>query len=299
MSAEEYISNIRGPFKALEDVEQALSNCEAILNNKVRSVADISSIPNHKRVTLLVEFAGGLKAKLTVSASDHKFVDAHKQTLDLIQERVNFPQVLAAGEGWMAFEWIDGTPLRQHGINRSLLREAARLLSAIHQIEVFLLPEDARKTIHEEVHDKLKRNLPVLVSNEIISETEQEEILGLSRSMSQQECDISLIHGDFSPNNLVVREDELISVDNEKIRVHATDYDLCRATSLWDEWNASGPSLLEAYSEISQRSLANESLFFWGVFDLVYRISYRISLGEFNEFCINRLRQILTKGAFR
>ena len=88
-------------------------------------------------------------------------------------------------------------------------------------------------------------------------------------------------------------------MDNEKLSGHASDYDLCRAVNLWDEWNSSGTTLLDAYNECSRRGVARESLFFWGIFDLAYRISYRISLGEFNDFCIRRLRQMLATGEFR
>jgi hypothetical protein len=97
-----------------------------------------------------------------------------------------------------------------------------------------------------------------------------------------------------------MRGRELYSVDNEKMRFHVTDYDVCRAVTFWEEWNSSGGRLLDAYSEQSSRRFARQNLYFWGAFDLVYRISYRISsFGEFNEFCVMRLRQLLRTGTFR
>lgn len=295
MPAQQYSISIRGPFKAFERVEQALNRCELVLQDPISSVSDITSIPNARQVALQVEFASGLKVKLVVTGSDHKSFEHLKRTFELLP--VNVPRVLIVDKQWAAFEWIEGPTLREHGLNDGLLHEAARFLSNIHSLKI---PEpQASKAVLSGVHRKLKQKLPVLVSNEIISEKERDEILNLSRSMSNKTFEVSMIHGDFSPDNLVIHGTELWSVDNEKLTGHASDYDLCRAVNLWDEWNSSGAALLDAYYKISRRSAAGESLFFWGVFDLAYRISYRISLGEVNDFCIRRLRQMLATGEFR
>lgn len=264
-------------------IEQALKRCENSLNDRISSVTDITSIPVAERVVLRVEFAGGLKIKLV--ASDYK------QEWEL--PPMNVPRALIVDENWAAFEWIDGPTLRQHGLTSDLLSEAARFLAKLHSLEV----PDSPAEVLERVDLKLKQKLPVLVSNKIISETEHDAIVSLGRSMAM--FDVSLIHGDFSPDNLVVRRAELFSIDNDRVTAHASDYDLVRAVNLWDEWNSSGAALFDAYSECSPRDVAAEHLFFWGIFDLVYRISYRLSRGETNDFCIKRLRRILATGAFR
>ena len=233
----------------------------------------------------MVEFAGGLKIKLV--ASDYKQVWK--------QLPMNVPRALIVDENWAAFEWIDGPTLRQHGLTDDLLCEAARFLSKLHSLEA----NDPPAVVLDGVDLKLKQRLPVLVSNQIISESERDAILSLSSSMAHETFDVSLIHGDFSPDNLVVRGAELCSIDNDRITAHASDYDLVRAVNLWDEWNSSGAAFFDAYCESSRRNVAKEHLSFWGIFDQVYRISYRLSLGERNDFCINRLKQILATGAFR
>ena len=92
----------------------------------------------------------------------------------------------------------------------------------------------------------------------------------------------------------------MYSVDNDKMRLHVTDYDVCRAVTFWNEWNLSGTRFLEAYAKQSSRSLDRKSLLFWGIYDLVYRTSYEIcAIGEFNKFCIMRLSEILRTGVFR
>ena len=255
-------------------------------------MTDITTIPNAERVVLLVEFAGGLKIKLIMDGLN---LDTRQRDLKWLP--INVPRALVVDEEWAAFEWIDGPTLRQHGLTDNLLREAASMLATLHSIDT---PEpSARAKVLGRVHRRLKKKLPVLVWNNIISETQHDDILNLSRSMRDETFDVSVIHGDFSPDNLVIRDAKLFSVDNDKLRAHASDYDLVRAVNLWDEWNSSGTALFDAYCENSRRNVTKEHLSFWGIFDLVYRISYRLSLGETNDFCINRLRQILATGAFR
>jgi hypothetical protein len=154
--------------------------------------------------------------------------------------------------------------------------------------------------ILNEARLNIKQRLPVLVSNGILSDRQAQRVADLGDSISADSLEISLIHGDFSPHNLVVQEKEVYSVDNDKIRLHVTDYDVCRAVTFWNEWNLSGTRFLKAYAKQSSRSLGCKSLLFWGIYDLVYRTSYRIrAFGEFNEFCIMRLREILRTGVFR
>jgi len=295
LSTREYTFKINGPFTALECVEEALNRCEVITQHPITSVTDITSIPNDKRVALLVEFVDGARVKLVVAPSDEFSVSSG--ILKLSPE-VNVPRVLAVEKGWAAFEWIEGPTLRQHGLTDSLLHEAARLLLNIHSLKT--TPSLATsESVLSHVQYKLRQNLPVLVENKIITEQERDVILNLAHSMYDQKFDISLIHGDFSPDNLVVRGADVFSVDNEKLTDYATDYDLCRAVSLWDEWNSSGSALLESYCEHSGRNVSRNDLVFWGVFDLTYRVSYRISLGQFNRFCIQSLRHILSTGEFR
>lgn len=298
MPTNQHTVNISGPFRSLDKVERVLEICETKWNDQIRSIADITSIPSIERLVLLVQFANGLKIKLSVSALDHNRFEENKRLLSAIGSE-NFSRVLVSGNGWAAFEWIEGATLRQRGVDDKIVRQAAQLLTTIHNATIDPDAEMAETTL-KEVRLKLEEKLSLLVSKKVISDSQSQTVLDLCSSITTDTVNISLIHADFSPDNLVVRGNELYSVDNDKIRHQFTDYDVCRAVSLWDEWNLSGGALLDAYREVSRRSLASESLFFWGTFDLIYRISYRISsAGEFNQFCIDRLRQILTTGVFR
>lgn len=288
----------RAPLDALGRVGTVLDTCEAELGERVCSAEEVTSTPNPNKAVLLVQFESGLRIKICVCAPDDGRFESRARLMDVVGSG-NFPRVLIRGEGWAAFEWIEGKTISQQGLDRDILHRAARLLMAIHNADVKPVAGTPEMVLNE-VRLKLEERLPVLVSNEIISEAQSRSVLDLCNSIPADRLNVSLIHGDYSPSNLVVSGEDLYSVDNEKIGFHVTDYDLCRAATFWDEWDSAGGRLLDAYSKQSCRRFAPESLFFWGGFDLVYRISYRLSaLGELNNFCVTRLRRILRAGTFR
>jgi len=277
-------------------VATALDTCAREFGKQAESVKEITSIPNPDKAVLRVEFAGGLTIKLCVSTMAHYRFDAATQFADLIED-VRFPKVLLRSEGWAAFEWIDGIPLSELSLDSHILDGAVHVLRAIHEAKVEA-NTDIRLTTLEDVRLRLERITPLLVSRGIISNTESDMISDLNRSLRLETLNISLIHGDFSPANLVSCGNELCVVDNEKMRIHVTDYDLCRASTFWDEWTLGGRSLLDVYRRQSKLQFDPASLRFWEIYDLVYRISYRISAcDELNVFCILKLKRILAAGA--
>jgi hypothetical protein len=292
--------NERGcfPATALNRVQTILEICEAEFGQEVRSAEDITSIPRVDKAALLVQFTSGLRIKLCISAASDGSLEQSNQFLKKIGS-AGFPRVLIRGDGWAAIEWIEGETLSRRRFSQDIMRQAVHLLTGIHTARIKPVTGIPQRILNE-VRLNIKQRLPVLVSNGILSDLQSQRVADLGDSISADSLEISLIHGDFSPNNLVVQGKKVYSVDNDKMRLHVTDYDVCRAVTFWNEWNLSGPRFLEAYAKQSSRSLDRESLLFWGTYDLVYRTSYRISaLGEFNNFCIMRLSEILRTGVFR
>ena len=277
---------------AHDQIGAVLHTCETEFGKPVQSVKEITSIPNPNRTVLLVHFAGGLKVKLCVA--DFCF-DTATQFTDLIAN-VRFPKVLLRGEDWAAFEWIEGKPVSEFRFNPQLIEAAARVLRSVHEAKVEIEP-DIRLAALKDVRLRLQKNVPLLISHGIISEPQSQMIAELHDTLRPERLNISLIHGDFSPANLVVCESGFSVVDNDKMRVHVTDYDICRASTLWDEWSGGNHMLLDTYIRESRLQFDPASLRFWEIYDLVYRISYRLSaLAERNHFLIMNLRRILATG---
>lgn len=275
-----------------------LETCEAALGDEVRSTENIASLPNPDRAVLLVRFASGLRVKLRIA----KLATSRVEPDGGLVERIDFggfPKVLIRGDGWAASEWIEGNTVAEHGADPEILDKAGHLLAAVHRARIDPVA-GAPEAVLDDVRRKLREKLPVVISHGIITGDQSRRVADLGELLAASRVEMSLIHGDFSPSNLVLRGGEPYSVDNDKMTFHASDYDACRAATLWDEWNESGQSLLESYWKHSCRSASPESLFFWSVFDLVCRISYRVSsFGEFNQFCITRVRELLQAGAFQ
>jgi hypothetical protein len=283
---------------ALDGLQAILRNCEMEFGQEVCSAEDITSIPRADKVALLVQFANGLRIKLCIFAAGDWSLEQGNQYLGKVASG-RFPRVLAQGDRWAAMEWIEGETLSRRTASHDVMCQAVSLLTAIHAARIEPAPGIAER-IRNEVRLNIKQRLPVLVSNGILSDLQSQRVADLGDATLAGSLDISLIHGDFSPDNLVVQGGQVYAIDNDRVRLHVTNYDICRAVTFWNEWNLSGTRFLEAYAKRSSRSLDPASLLFWGVYDLVYRTSYRISVvGEFNRFCVMRLSETLRTGVFR
>jgi phosphotransferase family enzyme len=282
-------------FAAQDKIAAALNTFETEFGKPVQTVKEITSIPNPSKAVLLVQFVGGLKVKLCVSTGADFCFESTTRFADLIAG-VRFPKVLLRGESWAAFEWIEGKPVSELRFSTSLIEAAARVLISVHKANVEI-KNDVRLAALKEAHSKLQKNVPLLISHDIITEQQSQMIAELHDSLRPELLNISLIHGDFSPANLVVCGNELSLVDNEKMRVHVTEYDLCRASTFWDEWGGGNHLLLDTHQRQSSLQFDPASLRFWEIYDLVYRIGYRLSaLAERNDFCIMKLRRLLATG---
>lgn len=282
-------------FSAPDKLADVLKTCRTEFGKDVESANEITSRPSAEKTVLLLRFAGGLKVKLCVSVVPGYRFDAAADFAHLIGE-VRFPNVLLRGDGWAAFEWIEGNPVTELGVNHQIVGAAVGILKSIHEAKCEINPETGLVRLRE-VKSIIANRMPALVSRGIVSGEESDRITALCDSLRPESFNVSLIHGDFSPENLVARGNELYVIDNEKMRVHVADYDVCRAVSFWDEWAQCGQSFLDRYQLQSRLKLDQTSLSFWSIFNLIYRISYRISAcSELNNFCINQLKGILTTG---
>lgn len=278
-------------------IEPILSICEKELGAEVCSVQNISPLCYQQKSAFLIRFSDGRAAKLRITEAKGICFETNIKLVQKIGAS-NFPKVLIFEDGWTLFDWVEGETILKQGATPGVLDRAGWLLTSIHAARAST-DRATRTNILRKVQRKLQQKLPVLVSKHVITAVQSNRIRELGDALSPENLDVRLIHGDFSPANLVVHGNELLSIDNENIRLHVADYDVCRAVAYWDEWNSSGQHLLTSYLQHSGRTLAPESLYFWEVFDLVYRISHRIlHFGEFNSFYISRLKERFIRGDF-
>lgn len=268
--------------------------CEEQLGAEIVAFQDITPIQNNPERAVYIELSNGTKAKLRlISAHDNERatrLNRYFQAIGLKQ----FPQILAYDTGWIAFEWIVGRPISECGAYSSLYTKEALLLSEIHNTKI---PADCFGThnnLWSEVGHKLNANLKTLVSASIITPDLSSYILNGYKSHSSSHYRVSLVHCDFSPDNLVSQQDKIYSVDNDRMRVHYLEYDLAVAIGFWDKWNKSGDTFYKTYLEQSPNHVDPETLPFWKMYDSVYKISYGVTcMGVLDTFYCSRLAQLL------
>lgn len=137
--------------------------------------------------------------------------------------------------------------------------------------------------------------LPVLERHGLLSVAQSSAVRDLAEAVMAQDLPITLIHGDFAPANLVLAQDRMVAVDNERLCEHVALFDLCRAANFWDEWNGSGRVLRATYERLSGYKPSGQAMLFWTILDLAYRTSFRLRyFGERSGFCSGRLSELVT-----
>jgi thiamine kinase-like enzyme len=272
---------------------QVLRACEAAAGEPIVANRDITPRGRPGKRVFFIQFASGSKLKLSFSSKGaHARVDLRNAYLRAIPS-ANFSRIVLHGDHWVASEWIDGTPLSELALSSDLLEQAARLLQAVHRANVH--PESgAEEAVMKRVRATLEEKLRLLGTHGMVFREQAAKILDLHGGLARQRRAISLVHGDFAPSNLVLSQGRLYSVDNEDMGLHSPDYDLCRAITMWDEWNGAGERLFAAYAATTGRQLSPRARLFWTLFDLVYRAGYALAqFGERDGFCATRLGQVL------
>jgi len=276
-------------------IKNILKKCEKELGLTIATYKDITPIPSRLERVYFVEFKKGMQIKIrTIFDNSNGKAERMRKYIHMI-DSTRFPRILITSRNWVAMEWIDGIPLWQTARGEDLLHQAACFLATIHKTEV-PFPSDFSIETWSEVGKLLDEKILPLLSHKVISRTQATKISSLYENLSPNRFTVSLIHGDFSPHNLISSNKALYSVDNIGMRIHFLEYDLSRAINSWDEWRSLGDRFFDIYIKYNYTTIAREDLLFWIFFDLVYRINYRISsLGEFDKFYINKLQRLLAK----
>jgi hypothetical protein len=169
----------------------------------------------------------------------------HAERLSAYLDPSCFPRLLARRGCAVLTEWVQGARLRAAAWSPELLQQAGALHGALHRTVV---AEDLAAKAREQVvgwRSRLGRALDELVEREALDSGEAARALELAVARAPCSAEVGLGHGDFCPENIVVRGRRLQVVDNESVLVHACDYDLART---WYRWPM-GPARRKAYDD--------------------------------------------------
>jgi thiamine kinase-like enzyme len=275
------------------DVMSAIEQFAAESGRRIIGLREITTLPVPGKSVFRVSMSDEAKLKLSFcNKFNAQDIERRIESLDAIPS-TKATRVLLYGEGWSLSEWVAGTPLSECDISAEIIEQAARLLNEFHRAPV-TIADSQREAVLEGVTNRLSHYMGILQEAGLLSALESDWIFSLFDEVSRSELRMSLVHGDFSPANLVLSPTGVFSIDNEHIDLHVADYDLCRAVNLWQENNGLGNQLHAAYESCSSTQMSASSHLFWMLYDLVYEIGWRRKqFKKRSEFGIDRLQLLL------
>ncbi len=261
----------------------------------VRAVAPVSGAdsPFPAPRAFRVDLANGqvLKAVRATSAARAALVFAISRHLD----RADFAPVLARHGAALLMPWIEGRPLYDVGWDTPEVRQAGRLLAALHALVVpdaAVRPGGAGLDLYTA---KLRHDLGSLARRDVISVDERETLLALARTVEPSPGASGVIHRDLCADNLVrLPSGALCVVDVESVAIGACAYDLART---WYRWPMSAPqraALFAAYASHGGLLPDWREFPFWAACAVVASCAQRRLLGADGAMGpIGRLRALL------
>ncbi|MCA9115902.1 MAG: phosphotransferase [Planctomycetaceae bacterium] len=238
-----------------------------------------------QRSTWRLTFAAGhhLKARVLPASTQLGFL---KRSLSALP-RDRFPKIIRSGAGAIIEQWFSGEPLTEHTGNAAILKECGEVLGLIHRT-----PCSSKSGLQNTVcyQHWFESGLYQLLSHGIIELPLARSIHAFATPHRPELTEYGITHRDFCPENLLIHNGLVCSIDNTLLAPRSFDEDLARTWYRWDPSPADWRQILEGYQ--SARNLASfyRHLNFWCVYVLVKAIEARLQLGEEET-----ARSILTK----
>jgi hypothetical protein len=253
-----------------EDLRRILADMGAV-PVRIDVVASPRS-PRPEPGAFRLRLADGRQLKATVTSSNGHAKKA-EYLLGYLDARV-FPPVLARRGRVIVTEWVRGEPLAADA-SPAELREAAVVQAALHLTPV---PADCRYAPKylDDVAAQAEADVRAAADLDAIGERRARIALGAVRRFAPAECGIGMVHRDFCPENLVVREDgRLSAIDNETVSLGPFEFDLARTWYRWPMAAGRRRIHLEAYATRRAIDAFLDHFPFWAVAALADSIQLR------------------------
>lgn len=220
------------------------------------------------RVTYRVDLADGAVVKV------RRFVKTARPALATALVRAlddpRLPPPITFTGRVMVDPWIDGRSLDTGTVTSVQLHAAADLLADLHDRTT--LPDRTFRRTGSTAPERAKarRRLADLHAAGLVDEHERTEFA------RRIECDLperaarGIVHGDLCPANLVVIDPGgLVSIDNERVRIHFLDQDLARTWTRWAMTADEAAEFAARYHAHGRAPLARRTADAWRVCTVV------------------------------
>jgi len=174
-------------------------------------------------------------------------------------------------------EWVEGKMLSESKCSDELIAMAAKIQGNLHKT---LVPEEFLTTGVESTdfwQDRLKKNINFLKEGKYLTVKDAEKLIKLSDFKRLVEFDCGLTHGDFCPDNLLIRENgDLNVIDFELLAIRPLAFDLAKTTFLWPMNQKQRKIYIQNYKSFHSTENFFKNFSFWMIFVLASSAAFHI-----------------------
>jgi len=200
------------------------------------------------RATYRVDLADGRTVKVRRVVKTARPTHAAALVRTLADPRLPAPLALS---GRVSVEpWVEGIPLDRDVVRAEHLRAAADLLADLHQRRSLPDRRFVRTGAVAPLRSRAFGLLERLDAAGLLDPREHHTLAACIERDLPLRATRGVVHGDLCPANLVVTPSgALVSIDNERVRIHFVDHDLARTWTRWPMTTEEEHTLESRYRE--------------------------------------------------
>ncbi len=144
------------------------------------------------------------------------------------------PNVVAREGPLLITDWLEGRPVVDLQMPRTLLLEKAGILLArLHSLSVPQSEaEPAAREAYSYISKRYKESMEIILEAGLVDARDADNLLNILETLMPQKVEAVPVHWDFVLNNLLWHEGELALIDFESSRLFPAGYDLSKSCNL-------------------------------------------------------------------
>ena len=239
------------------------------------SVTEITAIRSSRRGTWRLEFASAppLKARILPPDTSIGFL---RTVLPLLPEG-QFSQLIDSSSTATLEEWVEGRSLVDCEHTPELLQQCGRLLGRVHRTSG---PGVSGWQTSVRCLNWFEADLLRLLLSDFFDLQVARRIHEFAVPHRPAKAEFGITHREFCPENLLLHNGRVCSIDNMLLAARPLDEDLARLWYRWDPAPEDWSHLMTGYSEFRDVSEFHEQFPFWISLVLVHTMIARCKLDD-------------------
>ena len=193
----------------------------------------------------------------------------------------SFSRILHANPQAVIEEWVHGTPLNNNPIRTEWVRRCGQMMQNLHNIDCQDFDAiDGQNT--EFLIKRMEESGRGLLDAGILTHNQFTLLRELAlQHRPRKQCPFCIVHLDFCPENIVLREsEELCVIDNATMKPGLPVHDLARIWYRWPMSDRLWQEFIKAYDRKDVISSFVEQFPFWSTMTLMRSVDLRRKIGS-------------------